>query len=57
MTQAQIQENIVEQYRKQAQERAADLNARIKKLRAEITKQIGPNFDAVRAIRQMRDER
>lgn len=57
MTQAQMQTTIIEQYRKQAQTRAEDLRARIKKLREEITKQIGPGFDAVRAIRQMREER
>lgn len=57
MTQAQMQTTMIEQYRKQAQERADELNARVKKLREEITKQIGPGFDAVRAIREIRDER
>lgn len=57
MTQAQMQSNIIEQYRKQAKERAENLRARMKKLREEITKQVGPGFDAVRAIREMRDER
>ena len=57
MTQAQMQSNIIEQYRKQAEKRADDLRARMNKLREEITKQIGPGFDAVRAIREMRDER
>lgn len=57
MTQTQLQSTIIEQYRKQAQERADELRARVKKLREEITKQIGPGFDAVRAIREMRDER
>ena len=57
MTQAQIQSTLLEQYRKQAQERAHDLRIRVKKLREDITKQIGPGFDAVRAIREMRDER
>lgn len=57
MTQAQIQSTLIKEYHKQAQERADDLRARVKKLREEITKQIGPGFDAVRAIREMRDER
>ena len=52
-----MQSNILEQYRKQAQARAAVVSVRVKKLREEITKQIGPGFDAVRAIREMRDER
>lgn len=57
MTQAQIQSTILEQYRKQAQERADEISMRVKKLREQITRQIGPGFDVVRAIREMRQER